>query len=72
VPVGAKNVLVAGRCLDADEGAFGAVRVMINTTQMGEAAGTAAWLSLDSGRDVAEIDTDQLRAQLSRQGAVML
>ncbi len=72
VPVGAKNVLVAGRCLDADEGAFGAVRVMINTTQMGEAAGVASWLSLDSDRDVPNIDTVKLREILARAGAVVL
>jgi hypothetical protein len=72
VPQGAKNVLVAGRCLDADEGAFGAVRVMVNTTQMGQAAGTAAWLALESQRDAAEVDTKKLRTTLADQGAVML
>ena len=39
VPKAAKNVLVAGRCLDADRGAFGAVRVMVNCNQTGQAAG---------------------------------
>lgn len=72
VPQGAKNVLVAGRCLDADEGAFGATRVMVNTTQMGQAAGTAAWLALHSQCDAASIDTNQLRRILAEQGAVIL
>lgn len=72
VPVGAENVLVAGRCLDADEGAFGAVRVMVNITQMGHAAGVAAWLALDSARGAAAIDTNKLRALLAQQGAVIL
>jgi len=72
VPEGARNVLVAGRCLDADEGAFGAVRVMINTAQMGQAAGVAAWLALDSARDVGEVDADRLRALLAQQGAVVI
>jgi hypothetical protein len=72
VPQGSRNVLVAGRCLDADEGAFGAVRVMVNTTQMGQAAGTAAWLALQSGRDAAEVDTRKLRTTLADQGAVIL
>ena len=72
VPQGAHNVLVAGRSIDADEGAFGAVRVMINCNQMGQAAGVAAWLALDSGRSVAEIDTARLRETLKKQGAAIL
>jgi glycine/D-amino acid oxidase-like deaminating enzyme len=72
VPKDSRNVLVAGRCLDADEGAFGAVRVMVNTTQMGQAAGTAAWLALESQRDAAEVDTKALRTTLADQGAVIL
>ena len=72
VPRGAKNVLVAGRCLDADEGAFGAVRVMVNCNQMGQAAGAAAWLALDSSKDVDKLDTTKLRATLKKQGAIVL
>ncbi|MDR2479051.1 MAG: FAD-dependent oxidoreductase, partial [Treponema sp.] len=34
-PVGFDNLLLAGRMLDADEGAFGAVRVMVNLNQTG-------------------------------------
>jgi hypothetical protein len=72
VPRGAQNILVAGRSIDADEGAFGAVRVMVNCNQMGQAAGVAAWLALDSGRSVAEIDTQRLRETLQQQGAAIL
>ena len=72
VPRAAKNVLVAGRSLDADEQAFGAVRVMVNCNQMGQAAGVAAWLALDSGSDVAGVDATRLRATLQRQGAIVL
>jgi len=72
VPKGATNLLVAGRCLDADEGAFGAVRVMVNCNQTGQAAGVAAWLALDSARPVAEIDAAKLREALAKQGAIVL
>jgi len=72
VPLGARNVLVAGRCLDADEEAFGAVRVMVNCNQMGQAAGAAAWLALDSDSDMADLDTDRLRATLKAQGAAII
>ncbi len=71
VPEGASNVLVAGRCLDADEGAFGAARVMINTSQMGQAAGVAAWLALQTD-GVAAVDPTQLRGILRDQGAIVL
>jgi hypothetical protein len=72
VPRGASNVLIAGRSIDADEGAFGAVRVMINCNQTGQAAGAAAWLALDSGKSVAEIDAARLRETLKKQGAAIL
>lgn len=72
VPRGAKNVIAAGRSLDADEQAFGAVRVMVNCNQMGQAAGAAAWLAIDSGNDVGAIDTARLRATLKKQGAAVL
>jgi hypothetical protein len=72
VPRGAQNVLVAGRLLDADRGAFGAVRVMVNCNQMGQAAGTAAYLALRDGLDVAQVSPEKLRACLKSQGAVIL
>ncbi len=72
VPRGAGNVLVAGRCIDADKGAFGAVRVMVNTNQTGEAAGTAAWLALDSGKSAAEVNTGKLREVMKKQGALII
>jgi len=72
VPVGSQNVLVAGRCLDADRGAFGAVRVMVNTNQTGEAAGTAAHLALDSSRPVAEVDAAGLRETMKRRGSLII
>jgi hypothetical protein len=72
VPRGAKNVLIAGRSLDADEQAFGAVRVMVNCNQTGQAAGAAAWLALDSGANVDALDTAKLRGILAEQGAAIL
>lgn len=72
VPRGSRNVLIAGRCLDADEEAFGAVRVMVNCNQMGQAAGVASWLALDSGKDVSDIDTSRLREVLKKQGAIII
>ncbi len=72
VPRGARNLLVAGRCMDADEGAFGAVRVMINCTQMGQAAGVAASLALEAGVTPDQVPAAKLRQTLSAQGAVII
>jgi hypothetical protein len=66
------NVLAAGRLMDADRGAYGAVRVIVNCNQTGEAAGTAAWLALDSGRSAGEIDVAKLRAELAAGGAAVI
>ena len=66
------NLLLAGRVLDADKTAFSAVRVMVNMNQTGEAAGTAAWLTLDRGCSVQQIDTAALRQALARGGSIVL
>jgi len=72
VPRGSQNVLVAGRVLDADRDAFAGVRVMVNMNQTGEAAGVAAWLAIDSGTSVAEVDVPMLRQKLGEGGSVVL
>jgi hypothetical protein len=72
VPQGSRNVLCAGRMVDADRGAFGAVRVMVNCNQMGEAAGVAGWLALRDRRNVADIDPKTLRQTLADGGSVIL
>lgn len=65
VPVELDNVLVAGRCLDADPGAYGAVRVMIACNQMGEAAGVAAAQVARTGCSTREVDRSALLDELS-------
>ncbi len=72
VPKGSRNVLCAGRLLDADKGAYGAVRVMVNCNQTGEAAGCACALALKSDTDVPDVDTSRLRKTLTRLGAVIV
>ncbi len=73
LPRGFRNLLVAGRIIGTDKGAFGAVRVVINCNQTGEAAGAAAALALDAGCPVNEIDTSRLRRTLaSKNGSVII
>lgn len=71
VPEAAENLLVAGRLIDADRGAYGALRVQVNCNQTGEAAGVAAWQALSSGVPVAGIDAGAVRALLARGGSII-
>ena len=54
VPVGSDNVIAAGRMLDCSREAFGALRVMVNCNQMGEAAGLAAVKAIDERLPMAK------------------
>ena len=66
------NVLMAGRMIDADEGAFGAVRAMVNMNQMGEAAGVAAYLAIDRGIPAGDVPATELRRLLEKGGSLIL
>lgn len=68
VPEQAENLLIAGRLIDADQEAFGAVRVMVTMNQTGEAAGVAAVLALQSGVSPAKIPHETLRRALEDGG----
>jgi len=72
VPRGARNVLVAGRLIDADRGAYGAIRVMVNCNQTGEAAGAACALALQNGWDVDAVDARLLRSTLAKRGVAVI
>ena len=66
------NLIMAGRMISADKGAFGAIRVMINLNQTGEAAGVAAWQSIQDGCPVHTVDSAKLRKTLADGGSIVL
>lgn len=66
------NVLVCGRAMDADVRAYGAIRVMINLNQTGEAAGVAAAMCADKQISNKGLDVQELRAKLVAGGSIML
>jgi len=66
------NILAAGRFIDADEQAHGAIRVMVNMNQTGEAAGTAAYLALKNHVAAKDVNTDTLRKTLADGGSIIL
>lgn len=67
-----KNSIMAGRMISADKGAYGAIRVMVNLNQTGEAAGTAAHLALEQGCPVCNVDVAELRSVLNAGGSCLL
>ena len=71
LPVEADGLLLAGRCLSATHDAHASVRSMGQCMAMGQAAGTAAALSVDSGVAPRDVDPVGLRAALVREGALL-
>ncbi len=66
------NLLICGRAIDAEKGAFGALRVMISLNQTGEAAGVAAYEALASGKTVKTIDFPSFRNKMKNGGSIVL
>ena len=67
----AANVLVAGRCFSATHEAHASVRSMAQCMAMGQAAGTAAALAVDAGREPRALDPASLRDRLRTAGAIL-
>lgn len=72
LPQGGTNLLMAGRMIDADPLAHAAIRVMVNMNQVGEAAGVAAALAVQSSIDSAQVPASRVREELTRGGSLML
>jgi 2-polyprenyl-6-methoxyphenol hydroxylase-like FAD-dependent oxidoreductase len=66
LPAGVDNLLVAGRCLSAEHLAQSSLRIQQTCMATGQAAGTAAALSLRAGVTPRELDPAVLVAQLER------
>ena len=64
VPVRVDNLLVAGRCLSSEFMAQAASRLILCCVNMGQAAGTAAMLSLEDGVTPRKIDVKKLQSRL--------
>ena len=71
VPKTIDNLLVAGRCISTDHTALGSMRVMYQCMATGEAAGTAAAMSIDARCAPRQLDVGKLRAELKRRGALV-
>jgi hypothetical protein len=71
VPVNMHNLLVAGRPISATHEAAASLRVIPPCYATGQAAGTAAALSVRENRQVSKLDPQQLRGLLREQGAIV-
>ena len=71
IPRNTKNIIVAGRCIDAEGQALGPVRIMSTCFALGEAAGVAASIHLEASKLYRDVDADNLRSKLKNQGALV-
>lgn len=65
------NFIPVGRMINADEEAFGALRVMVNLNQLGEAAGVAAYLSVNEEKSVSETEPKKITRLLNDGGSAL-
>jgi len=71
VPTGVDNLLVAGRCVSVTHAALGSTRVMPQCAALGQAAGTAAALSIAAGVAPADVNVEALQDRLRADGAIL-
>lgn len=71
VPRNVENLLTAGRCVSVTHLALGSIRVMAQCILTGEAAGTAAALSIKEGVCPQKVDIKALQASLHEGGAII-
>jgi hypothetical protein len=68
VPARIDGLLVAGRSFSSDTAANNMVNLIPHCIATGQAAGTAAMLALQSGKEVRKVDYKELQDALKKQG----
>lgn len=71
VPQGLGNLLVAGRCHSATSAALASSRLTATAMGMGQAAGVAAALAVESGRAVPDVDIAAVQSRIVGQGGIL-
>ncbi len=67
-----KNFIAVGRMINANDSAYGALRVMVNLNQLGEAAGVAAYLALHRNQSIQELNGVDVARTMSNSGCANL
>jgi hypothetical protein len=70
-PKGISDLLVAGRCISTTHKALSSMRLMTCCMAIGQAAGTAAALSIQTNRDMHDLNVNHLRQELEVDGAIV-
>ncbi len=65
------NFIAVGRMINADSAAFGALRVMVNLNQLGEASGVAAAMCIDKNLAINNLDGVKVRETLNQGGSLL-
>lgn len=71
IPKSSTSVLVAGRCVSSDRLANSALRVQASCMAMGQSAGAAAALAVNTGKNLNQIDLTMLHSLLEKHGAIV-
>ncbi|PXY23370.1 hypothetical protein BAY59_27210 [Prauserella coralliicola] len=71
LPLGPRNLLVAGRCVSATKEGMAGIRHMGTVMTLGQASGTAAAMSAALGIDPGDLDVELLRDRLALDGAIL-
>ena len=71
LPTDLDNLLVAGRCISVDHRVHHATKEIPSCIATGQAAGTAAALSVEAGTTPARMDPEALRSRLRGAGAIV-
>lgn len=71
LPIGVENLLVAGRCVSSTHEGQGAIRIMPCCAAMGQAAGTAAAISIKNHISPRNLDPKIIVAALRDQNALV-
>lgn len=66
-----EGLMASGRCISSKPYPLGLIRAMSTCLAIGEAAGTAAAMSVRSGEKLSAINVPELRARLSENGAIL-
>lgn len=66
-----EGLMMCGRCISVDGDIYGLTRVMGVCIGEGEAAGTAAALAVKNGVTPANVDVNELRAELINNGGIL-
>lgn len=70
IPKGAKNLLVAGRCISATHEAQASIRIMPIVCCIGEGAGVAASTAIEQETDIKNVNIQSVQKTLAENGAL--